>query len=77
MMNEIKDLNLDELMKANGGVNDEPTNMITRILREKGIHNNEQDITQIMNQIMIQKRRRYDPTRPPFDPARSGGLVMR
>ncbi len=73
MMNEIKDLNLDELMKANGGFKDGTPGTIKRILKEKGIPYNEQNIMQIMNQ----KRIKYDPTRRPFDPTRSGGMVKR
>ncbi len=68
----IRELNLDELIDANGGFKDDTIEMIKRMLKEQGIPYNEQTIQQIIDQ-----KKQRNPIRGPYDTTRPGGLVKK
>ncbi len=71
MKNENKELNLDELMEANGGFMDDTTiEMIKKKLDEQGIPYNDQTIEQI-----LEKKYKFNPTKRPTDPTFPGGCL--
>ncbi len=70
MMNENKDLNLDELMEANGGFKDDTIELIKKKLDEQGIPYNDRTIEQI-----LEKKYKLNPTKRPTDPTFPGGCL--